>query len=90
MAKTGFLEIDCPSCGMTQMQTTKSVVSPNPSEPSVCGYCKAPLATGDTAVLLSMKKDVRKTAKWVTFMGVVVAVGLIVNFIIVLAALAAS
>ena len=84
MAKAAFLEMDCPSCGTTQMQTTKSIVNPNPNEPPVCFTCKEPLASGDMAVLLSMKKDVRKTAKWVTFMGVVVMVGLIVNAIIFL------
>lgn len=89
MAKTSFLEIDCPSCGVTQMQSTKSIVSPNPNKPSMCGACKEPLASGDTAVLLSMKKDVRKTAKWVTFMGVVVVVGLVVNGIIFLGLAAA-
>ena len=87
MAQTFFLEIDCPSCGVTQMQATKSIVSPNPSEPSVCGACKAPLASGEMAVLLSMKKDVRKTAKWVTFMGVVVAIGLALNGLLMLASL---
>jgi hypothetical protein len=33
------------------------------------------MPSGETALLLTMMRDTRRTAKWVAFMGVVVAIG---------------
>lgn len=89
MAKFGVLEVACPGCGMTQMLPTKWALNPDPDTPAKCRSCQEALASGDTAVLLAIQTDVRKTSKWVTFMGVVVMVGLVVNGIIFLAIAAA-
>ncbi len=79
----GVLEVACPACSVTQWMQVKSALQPHLS-PAKCVKCGEPLASGDTAVLLGINANVRKMSKWVTFMGVVVMVGLIVNGIIFL------
>jgi ribosomal protein L37AE/L43A len=72
---TPVLKVQCPACGAKQVQKMKSIVQPDSNNIHACTKCQSPMPSGETALLLTMMRDTRRTAKWVAFMGVVVAIG---------------
>ena len=72
---TPVVRVQCPECGAKQVQTTKSMVQPDSNNIHACTKCKSPMPSGETALLLTMMRDTRRTAKWVAFMGMIVVIG---------------
>ena len=72
---TPVVKVQCPECGAKQAQTMKSIVLPDSNNIHACTKCQSPMPSGETALLLTMMRDTRRTAKWVAFVGMVVAIG---------------
>ena len=62
---TPVVKVQCPECGAKQAQTMKSIVQPDSNNIHACTKCQSPMPSGETALLLTMMRDTRRTAKWV-------------------------